>query len=165
MVKTEVGKTFGRLFALAKDFSALKGDGVAQRFWCECKCGEFLSVAGNNLRKNTVLSCGCFRREVKTKHGHTPTNKPASRTYNSWANMLQRCTNKKRPDFADYGGRGILVCDDWLTFKHFLNDMGERPLGTSIDRKDNDKGYCKDNCKWSSDFEQARNRREPRRIC
>lgn len=160
MVYTEeVGNIYGRLFVVVKDSTVKSGNGVPTRFWCECSCGEFLSVAGNNLRKNNTVSCGCFRREVKPKHGHSPTNGPPTKTYTSWANMLQRCTNKKHPDFVDYGGRGILVCDAWFTFKTFLNDMGERPSGLSLDRRNNSLGYCKSNCRWATPIEQANNRR------
>ena len=92
------------------------------------------------------------------KHGHSADGK-VSPTYASWANMIQRCENPKHTDFKNYGARGIAVCARWHRFEDFLEDMGERPEGTSIDREDSSKGYDKDNCKWADRIEQARGRR------
>ncbi len=82
-----------------------------------------------------------------------------SRTYYSWAAMVQRCVNPARNNWQNYGGRGITVCDRWLVFANFLADMGERPAGTSIEREDTDKGYAPGNCTWASCTAQNRNRR------
>jgi hypothetical protein len=74
--------------------------------------------------------------------------------------MIQRCTNETHHEFIDYGGRGITVCQAWMIFENFLSDMGERPVGKTIDRyPDNDKGYEPGNCRWATPVEQARNRR------
>lgn len=90
--------------------------------------------------------------------------KTHSSTYQSWGCMIQRCTNKKHLNYKDYGGRGITICEKWLTFSGFYEDMGDRPEGTSLDRKDNEKGYCKDNCRWLSQKEQSNNTRANVRI-
>lgn len=79
--------------------------------------------------------------------------------YAIWVKMRQRCKNPNDPKFKDYGARGIKVCSEWDSFAQFFEDMGEKPDGLSIDRKDNDKGYSKENCKWSTPLEQANNRR------
>jgi len=76
--------------------------------------------------------------------------------------MVTRCTNPNYPRFADYGGRGITVCDRWLRFEGFLEDMGERPKGTTINRKHNNLGYCPENCEWATVKEQANNQRSNR---
>lgn len=71
-------------------------------------------------------------------------------TYNSWRGMKQRCLNPNHEHYSRYGGRGITVCKAWLKFENFLEDMGERPLGKTLERKDNDKGYSKANCCWAT---------------
>ena len=95
----------------------------------------------------------------KKRHGHTTATRQ-SRTYVSWASMLGRCVNPNNPAFKDYGGRGIKVCARWVLFDNFLEDMGDRPAGRTLERIDNAKGYSKDNCKWATKKEQQRNRRD-----
>lgn len=90
---------------------------------------------------------------------HGMTNSP---TYRVWRNMHSRCENPNTPYYGEYGGRGIKVCERWFKFQNFLDDMGEKPEGESIDRVDNDKGYNPTNCKWSTPKEQAVNRRKRR---
>jgi hypothetical protein len=80
-------------------------------------------------------------------------------TYIAWINMRQRCNNQNRPQWDDYGGRGIVVCQRWSLFEHFLADMGERPAGMMLERVDNDRGYEPGNCVWTTRTRQNRNRR------
>jgi hypothetical protein len=95
-------------------------------------------------------------------HGHAVARKRTP-TYLVWCNMISRCTNSKRPDYASYGGRGITVCKEWLaSFNAFLADMGERPDSTSLDRVDNAKGYAPGNCRWATKHEQMQNTRATR---
>jgi hypothetical protein len=100
----------------------------------------------------------CGIRFNQRTHGHAAGGK-LSRTYTSWAMMRSRCTNPKAPNFDRYGGRGITVCAEWGSFSAFLTDMGERPEGMTLDRKDNDGPYCKENCQWQTVPSQQRNRR------
>ena len=82
-----------------------------------------------------------------------------SPTYHSWSSMKQRCLNKNRTNFKFYGDKGILICDRWLnSFENFLEDMGTRPDGMTLDRIDTTKGYCKENCRWATHKQQANNR-------
>jgi len=96
---------------------------------------------------------------VNKTHGMSYT-----RIYSVWVNMMARCNNPKHPDYHNYGGRGISVCQSWHDFKIFYLDMGSTPEGMSIDRIDNDSGYSKDNCRWASAIEQGRNGRHNRYI-
>ena len=96
-------------------------------------------------------------------HGHARDN-ARSPTYLSWQAMKNRCSRKSHPHYQHYGGRGITVGVRWRCFQNFLEDMGERPAGMTLDRIDNDGPYCKDNCKWSCSKDQHRNRRNNRRL-
>src|SRR5258707_9500376 len=89
-----------------------------------------------------------------TTHGKTK-----SRVYQIWLGMKRRCVNQKRDDYRHYGGRGIKVCKRWQKFENFYEDMGDPPDGYSIERKNNNKGYNKENCKWATWSEQRRNTR------
>lgn len=96
-------------------------------------------------------------------HGHTlKTNGKCymSSTYSTWSNMIQRCTNKNRPDYPYYGGRGITVCDGWRKFENFLKDMGVKPIGLSIDRIDVNGPYNMENCRWTDRKTQRMNQRK-----
>lgn len=87
-----------------------------------------------------------------------------TRAYRIWSNMKQRCFNKKNTRFADYGGRGITVCDRWVDFEAFLADMGQPPDGMSLDRIDNDGNYEPSNCRWTTAKQQQVTARRERRF-
>ncbi|MFE0766129.1 hypothetical protein [Streptomyces smyrnaeus] len=123
---------------------------------CVCDCGTPRTVLFGEWGK--TKSCGCLRREVtaarSTTHGHSRTS-----IYGTWADMVARCTRPTHQRWADYGGRGITVCERWRDFANFLADMGERPAGMELDRIDNDRGYEPGNCRWADGSTQAKNRR------
>jgi hypothetical protein len=137
-------KTFGGAFVFGKfDPTARKTD------WLTCCkfCGGCNLNSERKLRGRKAALCACLRP-----------------THTSWQKMIERCTNKNHIQFADYGGRGITVSERWLSSFHaFLEDMGRRPDGMSIDRIDNDRGYHKANCRWATPKQQAATRRKPRR--
>jgi len=95
------------------------------------------------------------------RHGHTRGARGATvrtPTYNSWRAMVSRCTCETDTAYPNYGGKGVTVCDRWRTFANFIEDMGERPPGKTLDRIDNTKGYWPDNCRWAGLKAQSRNR-------
>jgi hypothetical protein len=130
---------------------------------CSCKCGAFVEIQANNLQSGNSKSCGCLQKEtinklnrvLKVTHGNSN-----STCYLAWKNMKSRCTNQNLSNYKYYGERGISVCMEWEhSFQQFLNDMGEPPPYTSLERVDNNKGYDKENCKWATTLEQSRNKR------
>jgi len=94
------------------------------------------------------------------RHGHRPKYGKTSPTYNSWRDMKRRCHNPNRKAYKNYGGRGIKVCDRWMDFVNFLEDMGECPEGLTLDRINNDGNYEPGNCRWATRKQQVQNRRD-----
>lgn len=92
------------------------------------------------------------------RHGHWVDGK-ASPTYNSWRGMRERCNNPNHKFYKNYGGRGVKVCKRWAKFVNFLEDMGVKPEGLTLDRMENNLGYFPENCKWSTWKEQHNNKR------
>lgn len=158
-VKNLVGVKFGRLsvtqFHKMYDHSA---------WWlCSCECGNTKVVLGDSLRNGMTKSCGCLQKE-KAAHAQRSHGMAGTPTYTTWARMLTRCSNPREKRYSRYGGRGISVCERWLKFENFLEDMGEKPTGMSLERKDNDGNYTKKNCKWATRKEQANNKSSTVRI-
>jgi hypothetical protein len=166
-----VGERFGRLVVRAEAFTKPNG-----KYWhCVCDCGNRTITTTGHLWRQGEHSCGCWKiensarrmREYRAqcevephlKHGHF-VNRKMTATYQTWHMMIQRCTNPKRSDYERYGGRGITVCKRWRdSFEAFLVDMGERPKGLTLDRKNNDGPYTKRNCRWATPSQQEKNKR------
>lgn len=161
------GDRFGRLTALEITETRTFPSGTSVHFrQCRCDCGIVTMASETKLRSGNRRSCGCLLSDVTAErnmtHGHAAGRNKRDRIYNVWASMLARCTNPKSHAYHNYGGRGISVCDRWMKFENFLQDMGAPPPGLTIDRINNDGNYCKENCAWKTRLDQARNRR-PRR--
>lgn len=147
-----IGKTSGYLEVI--DFVPCNSSVGKGSVVCIChKCKIFIKMAVCEF--NRKKTCGCSGLGSRKKS----VKKEYKKEYSIWANMKRRCLDKKNKSYESYGGRGITICERWLNFANFLDDMGRCPIGCSIDRIDNNKGYCKENCKWSTPIEQAANRR------
>lgn len=134
------------------------------KYLCKCDCGRQKIVVDSNLKFGSTKSCGCLVREGNnTKHGHKRKNK-RSTTYQIWTTIIQRCTNPNHRNYSRYGGRGVTVCERWKSFENFLIDMGERPPNRQIDRINNNGGYDKKNCRWTTPKQNGRNRQNNRLI-
>lgn len=154
------GQKFGLLTVVGRDGSEKSG----ARWLCVCECGGTTTACRSNLVRGNKKSCGCkwtVGGLLVKKHGQSGT-----RAYKAWTAMKQRCNNPKSTRFADYGGRGIGVCERWNTsFESFLADMGQAPTNShTIERLDNNVGYEPTNCKWVLMSVQANNKRTTRRI-
>lgn len=152
---------FTRLTVIARDPERSRRHHGAY-YECLCDCGATVYASGQMLRSGRHKSCGCLKRERmiarSTRHGHAVPGKRSS-TYESWRNMTRRCNDPGHPRYADWGGRGITVDPRWADFANFLADMGEKPPGLTLERKDNDGPYNAENCCWDTYHAQRVNRR------
>lgn len=151
------GQRFGRLVVKRR------GPNLGNRVsWIvECDCGRVKTVRRGALNSGATVSCGCYAREFagNATHGMTKTKE-----YSTWLNMKARCLNPNTAQFADYGGRGITVCKDWIgSFDAFYTHVGAAPTPDhSIDRINNDGDYEPGNVRWATRLEQAQNKRPQR---
>lgn len=161
---------FGRLLAL----NMVREPGKDARVRCMCECGKEKIVILYNLRNGNTTSCGCLSKELTSersrslgalmgaanlKHGHAIGYSHSS-TYSSWQDAKKRCYSLKNKRYAEYGGRGIKMCDEWVKdFGEFLRYMGEKPKGLTLERCDVNRGYEPGNCIWATRTSQAQNTR------
>lgn len=156
MFKNIAGKSFGLLTAIERTGEMTWG---ASLWRCRCACGKEAIAAINSLNQGTVQSCGCLRSTKARLRGDFHGER-ATRTYKSWDNMIQRCTNPRKDDFNIYGGMGTKVCERWRSYRLFKEDMGERPEGMTLDRIDPNGDYEPGNCRWADVLTQARNKKK-----
>lgn len=157
-----IDKRFGRLIVKSE---AHHDNGV---YWnCICDCGRSCIAKGNALRSGDKISCGCALQECKEKfiEDHFKHGLTKHELFPVWQDMMRRCYDTKRKnDYRNYGARGITVNKRWQeNFNNFLEDMGERPEGLTLERRNNEMGYSKENCYWASRAEQNRNSRFSKR--
>jgi len=156
------GQRYGRLIAI-NSTDEKKGGSIVWK--CLCDCGNLTVVPVSGLRSGNTRSCGCLNKETSVNNLN-PTTHGMSKTkiYKVWVDMLNRCRSKNSKDYERYGGRGITVCKRWLRFESFYKDMGDRPEGLTIERKNNNGNYELSNCKWATQKEQCNNKRNNRII-
>jgi hypothetical protein len=150
------GKRFGKLRVVRRNGSSARGHSL---WLCICDCGIEKNIPANHLSRGNTKSCGCWRREfsvvTKTTHGMAPKNKRRrSKIYGVWQGMINRCHNPNQHHYPRYGGRGIVVCDEWrASFRAFYRDMGDPPKDGqrwTLDRIDVFKGYEPGNVRWAT---------------
>lgn len=133
-----------------------------EKVLCRCECGAEKGVYASTLRKGLSQSCGCLRAELHQVQIRTH-GLAEHELYNTWLAITHRCTRPSHRDWANYGGRGITVCERWLGpdgLVSFIADMGPRPTPKhSVDRIDNNKGYEPGNCQWATQKQQMSNTR------
>lgn len=148
------GDSYGRLVIVQEEASR---DG-RRHFLCTCQCGVTKTIRLESLRSGAIQSCGCYNREisrkVNTKHGMYK-----SRIYGIWTGMKGRCFNQSNTEYAHYGGRGITICPEWMSFPAFCRWAMQNGYSDdlTIERVDNNGNYEPGNCAWISEAEQRRN--------
>ena len=162
-----VGKRFGYLVVLEQVEDAKCGQ---KRWKCMCDCGKETIAYGQSLRSGHTSSCGCYRSKVNAILGKEKLEKHGgcgTRLYHIWNSMKARCYDPKRSRYKQYGGRGIIVCDEWrndfAAFRSWALANGYNDSFT-IDRIDNDGPYSPSNCRWITNFEQQGNKRNNRNL-
>lgn len=157
-----IGQKFNKLTVISEAGTTSPNN---QRVWkCLCDCGNEVFVITKNLRSGNTKSCGCLKKETSKQNGVKSGKHFGSKTrlYHIWRDMKTRCYNKNHIHYDRYGGRGITVCDDWLSsfikFKIWALSNGYNDTLT-VDRIDNNKGYSPENCHCVTWKEQQRNRK------
>ncbi len=151
------GSVFGRLTVI----SPVSGFGK-KRWLCKCSCGNESIVVTNKLTSGATKSCGCLLQDVglingklNRKHGQSRIGNP---TYKTWTSMRQRVKENYHAR-KHYFDRLITVCSRWDSYENFVSDMGERPIGTTLDRINVNGNYEPSNCRWATNKTQQRNKR------
>lgn len=159
-----VGRRFGRLEVIEFSHTARAGKArqAVRKFRCKCDCGGEIVTSTTSLLREQTRSCGCLAKEtllLYAKERHVKTHGlTKSKAYSIWAGIKKRCLNPRTEKFHHYGGKGVKVCEKWMRFEGFLEDMGHPPTTKhTIERVAASGNYEPNNCKWATWKEQANN--------
>lgn len=159
-----IGQRFNRLEVIA--FHS-RDKHKNERWVCKCDCGTEKAVLRQHLRNGHVQSCGCMRSEMAAAATKKAAAERRSTTKSTYKGMVRRCHDERSQQFRYYGAKGVSVCDRWLYgdgtktgWECFFEDMGPKPEGLTLERKNPYRGYSPDNCKWATWAEQQQNRRK-----
>ncbi len=156
--KIEARPKFGKLQLVGNYKKIETGKSPYYLVTCICDCGKTKDIRWSNILAGKSESCGCMTIKNSIR-AHTRSGMSSTPIYNIWHHLKDRCNRKKNPKYKNYGGRGITYDPRWNKFEAFYEDMGSSyQKGLTIDRIDNDGNYCKENCKWSTNSEQAQNK-------
>lgn len=166
-IKDLSGKRFGMITVLSEYIIKEK-----RVYWyCKCDCGKIFLRRSDIIQRSDVKSCGCYQKinnkVIGTKHGDGSKKSKYNRLYHCWQSMKDRCYNSNNPQFKDWGGRGIIVCDEWVSdyvnFKEWALSKGYSD-NLTLDRIKVNGNYSPNNCKWSTKAEQNKNTRKCKHI-
>lgn len=172
--KDLTGQVFGKLTVIGISKKVQSGKRKRYYWQCKCECGNFKVVSSEHLKSGNTKSCGCLQKEMAQLRGYKSKIGERSRKhgdfgtklYGVWAGMKRRCQNPNTKYYADYGGRGIKVCDEWQDYERFkIWALSSGYFeGLSIERKDVNGNYCPDNCEWIPLKAQNQNKRNTVRL-
>lgn len=165
--KDLTGLNYGRLTVISRDEDRTEPSGRKRVYWlCKCECGKVVSVQYSALKAGKTKSCGCLKTERNKKH-FTKHGFSKERLYQVWTDIKKRCSNPNYKQYKDYGGRGIIICDEWkndyLFFRDWALKNGYNPYAKygecTIDRIDVNGNYEPNNCRWVTIKQQNNNKR------